>query len=65
MHAQARLREALAQPERVRALQHSLARHQKTFMWDAAVQGGVFGNIERELAMRAAQRAHEETLSVF
>ena len=55
----------LAHPERVRALQEGLLHHQKYFLWDPDIQGGVFNNIERELAMRSAQRAGGETVSVF
>ena len=63
--AQARLRELLAHPERVRTLQEGLLHHQKFFLWDPDIQGGVFNNIERELAMRSAQRATGETVSVY
>ena len=63
--AQARLRELLQHPERVRALQEGLLHHQKYFLWEPDIQGGVLNNIERELAMRSAQRAGGETVSVF
>ena len=49
----------------MRALQEGLLHHQKFFLWDSDIQGGVFNNIERELAMRSAQRASGETVSVF
>ncbi len=65
MAVQARLREVLAKPERVKALQAALVQHQKYFLWDPDIQGGVYNNIERELALRAAHRASGETVSVF
>ena len=63
--AQARLRALLERPERVRALQEAVQHHAKYFLWDPAIQGGVYNNIERELALRAAQRGASETVSVF
>lgn len=62
---QARLRALLERPERVRALQEGVLHHQKYFLWDPNLQGGVYNNIEKELALRSAQRAVAETVSVF
>ena len=62
---QARLRALLERPERVRALQEGVLQHQAHFLWDPELASGVYGNIERELAMRAVQRATGETISVF
>ena len=62
---QTRLRALLERPERVRALQEGVLHHQKYFLWDPNLQGGVYNNIEKELALRSAQRAAAETVSVF
>ena len=62
---QTRLRALLERPERVRALQEGVLHHQKYFLWDPNLQGGVYNNIEKELALRSAQRAAGETISVF
>ena len=47
------------------ALQEGVLHHQKYFLWDPKLQGGVYNNIEKELALRSAQRAAAETVSVF
>ena len=49
----------------MRALQEGVLQHQANFLWDPEYGAGVYGNIERELAMRAVQRATGETISVF
>ena len=49
----------------MRALQEAVQHHAKFFLWDPSIQGGVYNNIERELALRAAQHAAGQTVSVF
>jgi hypothetical protein len=45
------LQRIMDDPPRLKRMQEALQAHQRAFVWDAE---GVFGGIERELALRAA-----------
>ena len=51
------LQRILDDPPRLKRMQEALQAHQRAFVWDAGEARGVFGGIERELALRAATLA--------
>ena len=48
----------------VGCMQEALEAHQRYFVWDEAEEKGIFGSIERELALRAAT-VNDTPRSVF
>ena len=45
-------------------MQEALRTNQRAFVWDAGEERGIFGSIERELALRAAA-VRDGPMSVF